>query len=53
MTGVVVGGAPTWGGVGAVTGGAIGAPSVSFIQSGIVAAGLSGFDIWQAPYDTT
>ena len=40
---VFVGGTPTWGGVGTVTGGAIGALTVSFIQSGIVAAGLSGF----------
>ena len=34
------GGTPTWGGVGTVAGGAIGALTVSFIQSGIVAAGL-------------
>jgi len=40
---VFVGGTPTWGGVGTVAGGAIGALTVSFIQSGIVAAGLSGF----------
>jgi ribose/xylose/arabinose/galactoside ABC-type transport system permease subunit len=40
---VFVGGTPTWGGVGTITGGAIGALIVSFIQSGIVAAGLSGF----------
>ncbi len=40
---VFVGGTPTWGGVGTVVGGAIGALIVSFIQSGIVAAGLSGF----------
>ena len=40
---VFVGGTPTWGGVGTITGGAIGAVIVSFIQSGIVAAGLSGF----------
>ena len=39
---VFVGGTPTWG-VGTITGGAIGALTVSFIQSGIVAAGLSGF----------
>jgi simple sugar transport system permease protein len=31
------------GGVGTIAGGAIGALIVSFIQSGIVAAGLSGF----------
>ena len=40
---VFVGGTPTWGGVGTVTGAAIGALTVSFIQSGIVSAGLSGF----------
>lgn len=40
---VFVGGTPTWGGIGTVAGGAIGATIVSFIQSGIVAAGLSGF----------
>src|SRR5260370_21579212 len=40
---VFVGGTPTWGGVGTITGGAIGALTVSFIQSGIVAAGLSSF----------
>ena len=36
---VFVGGTPTWGGVGTIAGGAIGALTVSFIQSGIVAAG--------------
>ena len=40
---VFVGGTPTWGGVGTIVGGAFGALIVSFIQSGIVAAGLSGF----------
>lgn len=40
---VFVGGTPTWGGIGTITGGALGAVIVSFIQSGIVAAGLSGF----------
>jgi simple sugar transport system permease protein len=40
---VFVGGTPTWGGVGTIVGGAFGALTVSFIQSGIVAAGLSGF----------
>ena len=32
-----------WGGVGTIVGGAFGALIVAFIQSGIVAAGLSGF----------
>ncbi len=40
---VFVGGTPTWGGVGTVFGGAIGATTVAFIQTGIVGAGLSGF----------
>jgi len=40
---VFVGGTPTWGGIGTIAGGALGALIVSFIQSGIVAAGLSGF----------
>jgi ribose/xylose/arabinose/galactoside ABC-type transport system permease subunit len=40
---VFVGGTPTWGGVGTIVGGAFGALTVSFIQSGVVAAGLSGF----------
>lgn len=40
---VFVGGTPTWGGIGTVIGGAIGALTVSFIQTGVVGAGLSGF----------
>lgn len=40
---VFVGGTPTWGGVGTISGGVLGAVIVSFIQSGVVAAGLSGF----------
>jgi simple sugar transport system permease protein len=43
LASVFVGGTPTWGGVGTVGGGAIGALTVSFIQTGIVGAGLSGF----------
>ena len=43
LASVFVGGTPTWGGVGTVVGGAIGALIVSFIQSGVVAAGLTGF----------
>ena len=43
LASVFVGGMPTWGGVGTVIGGAIGALTVSFIQTGVVAAGLSGF----------
>jgi len=40
---VFVGGTPTWGGIGTIAGGAIGALTVAFIQTGIVASGLSGF----------
>jgi simple sugar transport system permease protein len=40
---VFVGGTPTWGGIGTVSGGAIGALTVSFIQTGVVGAGWSGF----------
>ena len=40
---VFVGGTPTWGGIGTVAGGAIGALTVSFIQTGVVGAGMSGF----------
>ena len=43
LASVFVGGTPTWGGIGTVFGGAIGALTVSFIQTGIVGAGLSGF----------
>jgi ribose/xylose/arabinose/galactoside ABC-type transport system permease subunit len=40
---VFVGGTPPWGGIGTVIGGAIGAMTVSFIQTGVVGVGLSGF----------
>ncbi|WP_404927032.1 ABC transporter permease [Mesorhizobium sp. ORM16] len=43
LASVFVGGTPTWGGIGTVFGGAIGALTVAFIQTGVVAAGLSGF----------
>ena len=43
LASVFVGGTPTWGGVGTVAGGAIGALIVAFIQTGVVGAGLSGF----------
>ena len=39
LASVFVGGTPTWGGIGTVTGGAIGALTVSFIQTGVVAPG--------------
>lgn len=40
---VFVGGTPPWGGIGTIFGGAIGALTVSFIQTGVLGAGLSGF----------
>jgi simple sugar transport system permease protein len=43
LASVFVGGTPTWGGIGTVAGGAIGTVIVSFIQTGVVGAGLSGF----------
>lgn len=43
LAAVFVGGTPTWGGIGTILGGAIGAVIVSFIQVGIVSAGLDGF----------
>jgi simple sugar transport system permease protein len=43
LASVFVGGTPTWGGIGTVAGGAIGALTVSFIQTGVVGVGLSGF----------
>lgn len=43
LAAVFVGGTPTWGGIGTVAGGAFGALIVSFIQVGIVSAGLDGF----------
>jgi simple sugar transport system permease protein len=43
LASVFVGGTPPWGGIGTVFGGAIGALTVSFIQTGIIGAGLSGF----------
>ena len=43
LASVFVGGTPTWGGIGTIFGGAVGALTVSFIQTGIVGAGLSGF----------
>jgi simple sugar transport system permease protein len=43
LAAVFVGGTPTWGGIGTVAGGSFGAIIVSFIQVGIVSAGLDGF----------
>ncbi len=43
LAAVYVGGTPTWGGVGTVVGGVIGAFSVGFIQTGIIGSGLTGY----------
>ena len=43
LSAVFVGGTPTWGGVGTITGAVIGSAVVGFIEVGIIAAGLSGF----------
>jgi simple sugar transport system permease protein len=43
LAAVFVGGTPTWGGIGTVIGSSIGAGIISFIETGIVAAGLTGY----------
>jgi simple sugar transport system permease protein len=43
LASVFVGGTPAWGGIGTIVGGALGALIVSFIQTGIISAGLTGF----------
>jgi ribose/xylose/arabinose/galactoside ABC-type transport system permease subunit len=43
LAAVFVGGTPTWGGVGTVVGGVIGAFIVGFIETGIIASGLTGY----------
>lgn len=43
LASVFVGGTPYWGGTGTVVGGVIGTFTVSFIQTAVVAAGLSGY----------
>jgi len=43
LAAVFVGGTPTWGGVGTVTGAVIGTFTVGFVTTGIIAAGLTGF----------
>jgi simple sugar transport system permease protein len=42
LAAVFVGGTPAWGGVGTIIGAVIGATTVSFIETGIVAIGLTG-----------
>ena len=43
LAAVFVGGTPTWGGVGTVVGGVIGAFIVGFIETGLIASGFTGF----------
>jgi ribose/xylose/arabinose/galactoside ABC-type transport system permease subunit len=43
LAAVFIGGTPVWGGVGTVVGAVIGAFTVNFIATGIVAAGMTGF----------
>ena len=43
LAGLFVGGTPTWGGIGTVLGGVFGVSIVSFIETGVIAAGLTGF----------
>ena len=45
LAAVFIGGTPVWGGVGTIIGAMVGAFTVSFIATGIVAAGLTGFYI--------
>lgn len=43
LAAVFVGGTPTWGGVGTIAGSVVGAFTVGSIETGIVAAGLTGY----------
>jgi ribose/xylose/arabinose/galactoside ABC-type transport system permease subunit len=43
LAAIFVGGTPIWGGVGTIAGAVIGAATVAFIESGIIASGLTGF----------
>jgi simple sugar transport system permease protein len=43
LAAVFIGGTPTWGGVGTIAGAICGACTVAFIETGLIAAGLSGF----------
>jgi simple sugar transport system permease protein len=43
LAAVFVGGTPTWGGIGTVIGSAFGAATIAFIETGIIAAGLTGY----------
>ncbi len=43
LAAVFLGGTPTWGGVGTMFGGFLGAIVIGFLETGIIAAGLTGF----------
>ena len=43
LAAIFIGGTPTWGGVGTIAGAICGACTVAFIETGLIAAGLSGF----------
>lgn len=43
LAGIFVGGTPSWGGLGTVLGGVFGVSIVSFIETGVIAANLTGF----------
>lgn len=43
MAAVFIGGTPTWGGVGTIIGSALGAFIMSFLETGIISCGLTGF----------
>jgi simple sugar transport system permease protein len=43
LAAVFLGGTPTWGGVGTIFGAFLGALIISFLEAGIIAAGLTGF----------
>ncbi len=43
LAAVFVGGTPTWGGIGTIVGSSIGVFITSFIETGIIAAGLTGY----------
>ena len=43
LAAVFVGGTPTWGGVATVVGSSIGVFIISFIEAGIISAGLTGY----------
>ena len=43
LAAVFLGGTPTWGGVGTIFGGFLGALIIGFLETGIIASGLTGF----------